>query len=65
MCDVPRDLQRKFEQRWAARFARPIGAAKPEKHQSEKPDQPLAAPPRALKKTRRTEPARLRPLATP
>jgi hypothetical protein len=24
MCDVPLDLQRKFEQRWAARFCRPV-----------------------------------------
>ena len=23
MCDVPLDVQRKFEQRWAARFAQP------------------------------------------
>jgi len=24
MCDIPLDLQRKFEQRWAAGFARPV-----------------------------------------
>jgi hypothetical protein len=23
MCDIPLDLQRRFEQRWAARFSRP------------------------------------------
>ena len=32
-----------FEQRWAARFARPVEAARPEKQQPEKPDRPLAA----------------------
>jgi hypothetical protein len=26
MCDIPLDLQRKFEQRWAARFSRPADA---------------------------------------
>jgi hypothetical protein len=24
MCEVPLDLQRKFERRWAARFVRPV-----------------------------------------
>jgi hypothetical protein len=63
MCDVPRDIQRKFEQRWAARFARPVEARRPEKHQPGKQGQPLAAPLKAQRKTRRVEPAGLRPLS--
>ena len=61
MCDVPLDHQRKFEQRWAARFARPAEAAKPEKNQPEKQDdQPLAALSSVPKdETRRIEPGGL------
>jgi hypothetical protein len=64
MCDVPRDIQRRFEQRWAARFARPLKTARPEKHQPEKLGQPLAAPLKAQRKARQVEPAGLRPLPT-
>jgi hypothetical protein len=60
MCDIPLDLQRRLEQRWAARFSRPAEAAKPEKHQPEKPDQPLAGPIETERKARRDEPAGLR-----
>jgi hypothetical protein len=59
MCDIPLDLERKFEQRWAARFARPVDAARREKHQLEK--QALAAPAKAKRKTCRVEPAESRP----
>ena len=48
MCDVPLDLQRKFEQRWASRFARPVPLVAPERHQPEH----LAAPVEAERKTR-------------
>jgi hypothetical protein len=30
MCTIPLDLERKFEQRWAARFAQPVRPAAPE-----------------------------------
>ena len=41
MCDIPLDLQRKFEQRWAARFARPAPPVAP-KEELEGQDQPPA-----------------------
>ena len=59
MCDVPRDIQRKFERRWAARFARPIEARRPERHQCQKPNQPVAASLKAQRKTGRIEPTDL------
>jgi hypothetical protein len=33
MSIIPLDLERRCEQRWAARFSRPVEAARPEKHQ--------------------------------
>jgi hypothetical protein len=63
MSIIPLDLERRFEQRWAARFSRPIVAAAPEKHQPEKPHQPLTALLKA-RKTRRVEAAGLRPIPT-
>jgi hypothetical protein len=38
MCDIPLDLQRRFEQRWAARFSRPNPPTTPKKHQLERED---------------------------
>jgi hypothetical protein len=38
MCDIPLDLQRRFEQRWAARFSRPNPPTTPEKHEIERED---------------------------
>jgi hypothetical protein len=38
MCDIPLDLQRKFEQRWAARFSRPNPPTTPKKHELETVD---------------------------
>jgi hypothetical protein len=64
MCIIPLDLEKRFERRWAARFSRPVEAARPEKHQLEKQDQPLAALGKAKRKTRRVEAAGLRPLPT-
>ena len=45
--DIPLDLQRKCEQRWAARFARPTPSAAP---QPESQNQQLAAPVEAKEK---------------
>lgn len=36
MCDIPLDLQRRLEQRWAARFCRPNPPTK--KHERERED---------------------------
>ena len=63
MSIIPLDLERRFEQRWAARFSRPLLPGKPEKHQLEKPDQPLTALLKA-RKARRVEATGLRPLPT-
>jgi hypothetical protein len=41
MRDIPVDLERKFEQRWAARFARP--AHPPHVHRAKKADQRACA----------------------
>jgi hypothetical protein len=38
MCDIPLDLQRRFEQRWAARFSRPNPPTAPKKHELERQD---------------------------
>jgi len=50
MADIPLDLQRRFEQRWAARFLRP---AAPKKQELEKQDQQLTEPGKGKRKTRR------------
>jgi hypothetical protein len=38
MCDIPLDLQRRFEQRWAARFSRPNPPVTPKKPELESGD---------------------------
>jgi len=42
MCEIPLDLQRKLERRWAARFARSVPRVAPNKQESEGPVQRLA-----------------------
>jgi hypothetical protein len=59
MTDIPVHLQRKFEQRWAARFVPSALSATPRKRWPEKHDQPIAAPSRRTRKTRRVESAGL------
>jgi hypothetical protein len=61
MSSTPLDIQRKCEQRWAARFARPAPEVAPHEHADEKPDQQLAALGKTKKKTRRGKVAGLRP----
>jgi len=51
MSAIPVDLERKFEQRWAARFFLPIASATPQKYQQ------LASPDNRKRKTRRGGPA--------
>jgi hypothetical protein len=60
MSSIPVDLERRFEQRWAARFARPAPAPSSEESEYEKQDQRLGVPAKAKRKTRRAEPAGLR-----
>jgi hypothetical protein len=44
MCDIPLDLERKFEERWAARFVRPVPPTTPKEQDLEGQDQQLSAP---------------------
>jgi hypothetical protein len=44
MNTVPLDLQRRSEQRWAARYRRPLEPAATPEHRLQKQDQQLAAP---------------------
>jgi hypothetical protein len=60
MSNIPLDLQRKFEQRWAARFARPVPPSVPREHMDEKLDQQLVPPGKTKKKTRRAKAAGLK-----
>jgi hypothetical protein len=55
------DIQRKCEQRWAARFARSVPPSALHEHTDEKPDQHLAVG-KAKKKIRRVKVAGLRPV---
>jgi hypothetical protein len=57
MSIIPLDLQRRFEQRWAARFPQPVPPAAPEKHRQ---DLHLAAPNRGKRKARRVKPTGFR-----
>jgi hypothetical protein len=61
MSSTPLDIQRKCEQRWAARLARPVPPSAPHEHTDEKPDQQLAALGKAKKKNRRAKLVGLRP----
>jgi len=46
MCDIPLDLQRRLEQRWAARFSRPKPPTTAKKHELERED--LDRPPEVI-----------------
>ena len=58
MSDIPLHLQRRFEQRWAARFARPVVSATPKCIGLNNKVNSLARPEKAKKLTE-FEPARL------
>jgi hypothetical protein len=53
MCDIPLDLERRFERRWAARF---FGPAKEHRLEGQQ-HQRVTAPDKSKGKTRRREPA--------
>jgi hypothetical protein len=57
MADIPLDLQRRFEQRWAARFVRPVALKKQE---LERQDQQLTEPGKDKRKTHRIKPVGIR-----
>jgi hypothetical protein len=57
MSNIPLDLERRCEQRWAARFCRPAPPAAP---QSQPQQQQLSEPAKARRKTRRIKAAGLR-----
>jgi hypothetical protein len=52
MSSIPLDLQRRFEQRWAARFAPPLA---PKQHWPEKHVQQIIASIKGKRKTRQVE----------
>ena len=54
MSTIPLHLQRKCEQRWAARFASPVASAAPKSADFERYRQQLAAPRKNKRKTRST-----------
>jgi hypothetical protein len=53
MADIPLDLQRRFERRWAARFVRPAALKKQE---LERQDQQLTDPGKDKRKAHRIKP---------
>jgi hypothetical protein len=62
MSNIPLDLERRCEQRWAARFS--AARALREQHRLEgqqQQQQQLTAPDNSKRETRRAEPAALRP----
>jgi hypothetical protein len=63
MSDIPVHLQRKFEQRWAVRFVTSAESAAPQKQWPERHNQPVTAPSKRTRKTRRLNPAGLESLA--
>jgi hypothetical protein len=60
MYEIPLDIQRKFERRWAARFAREVPPAAP---RSQPQQQQLSAPAKAKRETSRFNPAGSKPLS--
>jgi hypothetical protein len=60
MASIPLDLQRRFEQRWTARFCRPDHPNVPKKRGLERQDQHLVAPDKGKRKTHRVSPAGIR-----
>jgi hypothetical protein len=62
MSIIPLDLQRRFEQRWAARFSRPKPSDALRKYQAERKREPVAARGKDKRKARLVEPAGVRPV---
>jgi len=60
MSSIPLDLKRRFERRWAARFAQQTQEPACGKSQRERLGQPLGVPAKSKSKTRPAEPAGLK-----
>jgi hypothetical protein len=60
MSNIPLDLQRRCEQRWAARFSRLVEPVASRKQGPERESQQIAAPGEGKRKTRRAKPASFR-----
>jgi hypothetical protein len=60
MSSIPLDLQRRCEQRWAARFSRSVEPVASRKQGPEKESQQIAAPGEGKRKTRRAKPTGFR-----
>lgn len=60
MASIPLDLQRRFERRWAARFARRAPPVAPQEHQPESQKQQSAAPAEFKRKSPRVGPTGLK-----
>jgi hypothetical protein len=56
MCDIPLDLERRFERRWAARFS---GPAKEHRLEEQQQHQRVTAPDKSKRKTPPLEPTGL------
>jgi hypothetical protein len=50
MSTIPLDLQRRYEQRWAARFSRSAAPVASQRQRPERKSQQIAAPARAKEK---------------
>jgi hypothetical protein len=55
MSDIPLHLQRRFEQRWAARFVSPAPSLAPKQHWPEKHGQQIVASIKGKRKIRQRE----------
>jgi hypothetical protein len=63
MSTLPLEFERRFEQRWAARLARPVPPTVPHDHRHETPGQRLAALGKVKMKTNQAESEGLRSVA--
>ena len=64
MSIIPLDLQRRCEQRWAARFARPIPSVAPRNQRPARESLQIAEPAKSKEKPDQVEAAGLRPSPT-
>ena len=60
MSIIPLHLQRRCEQRWAARFSRPVEPVASGKRRPERESQQIAAPGEGKRKTRQAKPTGFR-----
>jgi hypothetical protein len=57
MSNIPLDVQRRCERRWAARFSKPTESVAPRNQRPERESQQIAEPDNSKRNTRRGEPA--------